>query len=402
MPRGPRPLAGPRPAPDCRPARGIRRGGLLPLPPLDAPFDATSAAEKRAVGPSGRKQYDEFFTMLEVWARRAGRPPLRADSQLDATVAHLVSALMLDGAPAADGEKVVAAVKDRFPQTAGSHNELLARSARALRGFRKARPATSRFPMPRDITHANIVTMLAWGEKEAALETWLSDEAYLRPCEARGLRIKDLNSPIEGGSPALQAWSITLAPSEVLEPSKTQTFDDTIRLEFTPRLGESLAALGKGRPATAPLFAADPEAFRRCWQAAQRSLGLEKTCLYQLRHGGASDDAMTSRRDSLAILVRGRWSSFKTLKRYMKPGLVQATLNRLSSPDRAYVAWCRTHFDAILDGLVLPALPPSLGGPVPEATVTAPPRARLGRALRKRPAASQQAERCLRRRPAAA
>eukprot|EP00969_Alexandrium_andersonii_P311996 13785254-Alexandrium_andersonii.AAC.1 len=70
--------------------------------------------------------------------------------------------------------------------------------------------------------------MKVWGESEAALETWLIDEAYLRPCEARALRAKDLNAPLAFGSEALQAWSITLAPSEVLAPSKTQTFDDAI------------------------------------------------------------------------------------------------------------------------------------------------------------------------------
>ena len=36
--------------------------------------------------------------MLEVWAQRANRPPLRPDSQLDATVTYLINALMQDGA----------------------------------------------------------------------------------------------------------------------------------------------------------------------------------------------------------------------------------------------------------------------------------------------------------------
>ena len=54
-----------------------------------------------------------------------------------------------------------------------------------------------------------------------------------------------------------------------------------------------------------------------------------KPCLYALRHGGASHDALNELRPLQAIKGRGRWANDESLRRYKKAARAQAELAKL-------------------------------------------------------------------------
>ncbi len=348
-------------------------------------------AELAAVKPATRKQYDYFLELVRAFIQRHGLPPLAVDEHLETTVTDVISALFEDGAPAADGQKVTAALWDAFPILARRHSGLLARAERAVRGMCRRTPPRSRLPMPEQITLANVVTFLSWGDLAGACQLWLSHELYLRPCEARAIRIGDINRPLEGASGELAKWSVTLAPEDRGTPTKTHVFDDTLSID-RPLLVELVEEVAKGKNTTEFLFGQDQTLFRRRWKTAQEALGLRGTCLYQLRHGGASADTLSKRRGLLEVMTRGRWESTKSLKRYAKAGKVHQLMRQLSEAGRSYVAWSSEHLEAFLEKQMTPLLPEALGGPPstlrPTTVVLRRPAAADEGGPRKRPAAA--------------
>lgn len=78
------------------------------------------------------------------------------------------------------------------------------------------------------------------------------------------------------------------------------------------------------------LFKFSMENYRKKFSAASLRLGLGSLRLYQLRHGGATEDLCSQKRDYSAVKARGRWRSDASVRRYAKVGKVQELLNRLS------------------------------------------------------------------------
>ena len=76
--------------------------------------------------------------------------------------------------------------------------------------------------------------------------------------------------------------------------------------------------------------------------AAARQLKLENfgsegthllPVLYQLRHGGASHELATGRREITALAKRGRWDSLVSVRRYEMGGRLTELVSRLT-PDQ--------------------------------------------------------------------
>ena len=208
-----------------------------------------------------------------------------------------------------------------------------------------------------------------------ALMILTMEAAYLRPGEAQLLRVQDLLPPTGGANPGLQLYGLMLGPSDRGLPTKAQVFDDTVVLDHPSWLAPLLAGLTHGRVAGASLFAVDHEALKREWKACQELLGLHGTALYQLRHGGASEDALSRRRLVPEIMSRGRWAALTSVRRYTKPGLVQKVMRDLTTPNREYVLWCSANLQAVMEGTLVPPLPPALGGALPAARPATRPRA---------------------------
>ena len=136
-------------------------------------------------------------------------------------------------------------------------------------------------------------------------------------------------------------WNICLSPQEddpqaVQSTTKVGTIDDTIILDRPRWLGVFVGAyFGKLKPMDL-LF---PDAAGRvvpAFKSACAALGLPPLCLYQLRHGGASEDILSKDREYLEVKARGRWCTDVSLRRYAKPAQLRRLMGELSPAARIY------------------------------------------------------------------
>ena len=93
-----------------------------------------------------------------------------------------------------------------------------------------------------------------------------------------------------------------------------------------------LERLFKTVPAGKPLFPLSTVQWQEAVRAAARRRfpSLAAPTLYQLRHGGASHEALTQFRNSEDLMRRGRWHSLRSVKRYEKGGRVNQVLQALT------------------------------------------------------------------------
>ena len=135
--------------------------------------------------------------------------------------------------------------------------------------------------------------------------------------------------PMRGARQALSKPAILICPWERRVPTKTQQYDDTILLD-TPGFDWVFSILLRhlgSRPleGDADVWTFTVEQLRSVFHAAVTALGLlEGTCLYQLRHGGASYDLLEVHRAWEAVRSRGRWMSDVTVKRCAKSGVIHS------------------------------------------------------------------------------
>eukprot|EP00972_Heterocapsa_arctica_P097654 14410021-Heterocapsa_arctica.AAC.1 len=115
-------------------------------------------------------------------------------------------------------------------------------------------------------------------------------------------------------------------------------------------------------------------------------LGLATAVLYQLRHGGASEDVLSGRRPMLEVLARGRWATWASLRRYAKAGLLQKLLSSLPGHVMLYVQWCSANLGDIMAGRVRPCLPGLQPSPEAVRYGTPRPASSARRAPRRKPA----------------
>ena len=72
-------------------------------------------------------------------------------------------------------------------------------------------------------------------------------------------------------------------------------------------------------------------------------------CLYSLRHGGASHDALTQERTVEQVKVRGRWGSDKSLLRYRKESRAQLEVQKLGSGCQDLGRWMQANLEAVFN-----------------------------------------------------
>jgi integrase len=318
---------------------------------------------------------EEAFTVAQVNLLPLGT--------LDMLLVEFMDKMYFEGRPAADAEKVKAALFHY-------HNHLqpadLPRSLRALKGFRKIAPGSSRYPLPFHVVQAIVMWLIHSGHGQAGLAVLICFLCYLRPSELMGLKREDILMPMRGARQALSKPAILICPWERRVPTKTQQYDDTILLD-TPGFDWVFAVLLRhlgSRPleGDADVWTFTVEQLRSVFNAAVTGLGLpDGTCLYQLRHGGASYDLLEGHRAWEAVRSRGRWMSDVTVKRYAKSGVIQRYILMVPKIVMEYGLMSAEVLHKAFDGNQVIPPPPLLGG----AVVAAPAPTR---GARKRPAAA--------------
>jgi hypothetical protein len=164
--------------------------------PLAGPH-ARSRAEQAAVGSGARPAYLYYTECFHKWCVRESRT-LKPSPDMVWAMLDYIDVLLDDGYAPDFAEKSWAAIRDEFPALDTLPKGMLVRVSRALRGFRKTCPKASRAPMPHIITCGKAMIAAARGEYDTAELFMVSEAAYLRPGEARGLRATDLLPPVPG------------------------------------------------------------------------------------------------------------------------------------------------------------------------------------------------------------
>ena len=295
---------------------------------------------------------NHFLRKFQLWAE-AEREPVTKD-RLETLLLDYMDILLQDKQAVYNIEKTIAAA---VASTLGVSRRSMGRLNRALTGYRKAIPPRSRLPIPDELCAALAAVLKAMDFHETALMTVLGQDGYFRPGEMRDLCVSDLVAPPGGLDPATKFWSIIVAPEERLEASKTQTFDDTVVLDSRPWLGPLLRQQCLGKLPHHLVFSVSATDMVAQWKAACLKLGVPGLVMYQLRHGGASSDMLSRRRGAADVMLRGRWRSLSSLRRYAKPGQLAKLLNDLTPPVRAFSLRAHCQLQKALEGKVLLRLP---------------------------------------------
>ena len=263
--------------------------------------------------------------------------------------------LLEAGHPAHKATTALAAIRDA---EAFASDWTFPRAKKALRGYNKQRPPKSRAPLAAELMAFIASGMVMAGQREMAIMVATLFFTYCRPGELRTLRVKQLLKPVRRTG-ALSHWTLTLAPEEesglaVQTLTKTGVMDDAVVLDNPPWLGPMLGRLALGRRREDLLFTVDARRMVRLFKELGAAAGLPPICLYQLRHGGASEELLTGARSAESIKSRGRWRTETSLRRYAKPAQVQKLVGQLHPHLVEKVRLARLHLQGILDGTVPP------------------------------------------------
>ena len=244
----------------------------------------------------------------------------------------------------------------------------LPRASRALSSWMKAAPSSQRFPFPWVALCAVIgLIVVEGGRLASALHLLVTFRSYLRPGASDVLGVKQLVPPQPMAGQAYQAWGLLLNPIEDRTPGKIGLLDEAILLDSEPWLHPFFVALTSRRDPEAFLWPVRGAELVEEFQLACLSLGLAhlKPCQYALRHGGASDDLLTCRREHLAVKRRGGWTTDASLKRYGKETRLLKEIGRIPPSVLAFGSLVSSHLPEVLRRTFPLPLVPQPGFPQP-------------------------------------
>ena len=306
-----------------------------------------TAAEHGAVTEATETLYRYYFQAFEAWVSRSNQVMSLASAE--ANLLEYLNQIWILDRSLGEAELTVASARHLLPGLASSRAVPMPRVERALKGFRRTRPTRSRHPLPLEVMAGIANFIVAQGHWLMAAMVVIIFVCYLRPGEALKARKEDIVKPTGGLNPGLQVFGLIVAPQErPSEPSKTRQWDDTISLEW-PAWIKDLVTMLLVTGLSTLLFDVCPRQFLIMWKSAVKALKLlPSTVPYQFRHGGASEDALVGRRSLQAIMMRGRWRSDKSVRRYTKPVQVQKLLNGLPSKLKNHCLACARGLQAIM------------------------------------------------------
>jgi hypothetical protein len=253
----------------------------------------------------------------------------------------------LRGRSVPDGTKMWAAFTHVMPQYGRFGNTRLPRVNRALQGWLRLAPPGVRLPLPEEGVSAMAVLMARAGRRDLGLLTLLAMDAYLRPGEAVGLRVRSLIPAAPHLGYPYNITALLLAPRVGGVPTKTRDFDESVLLDSPHRrwMNGELERLAARKPPEALLFDTDMKEWDKAFRSAALQAGLSvlRPCLYMLRHTGSSSDALNARRTELGIKSRGRWQRDKTVRKYEKHARSLYQMSELDAKSQLFALNCHAH-----------------------------------------------------------
>jgi integrase len=280
--------------------------------------------EVRSVRSKTVKDYQQRMDKFTTWLRGTTSKILTPED-LDFCLVEYMNEMFLKGEGIDAGIRIHAAVRFFFPFLGRPAAGTLPRVVRALKGWSMASPPKQRLPLPVEALGAIMGKILERGHPQLVLRLFIQFLTYLRPGELSGLTVGQMIAPQSAMSQRFSTWAILLHPVEGEVPGKTGIYDATVLLDSDPWMDPLLKALTANRKPDEMLWLDPHQKLVKEFSKAVTDLGLEHlgTCLYTLRHGGATHDILTRRRSMLEVKQRGRWQSDNSLRRYVKLARLQ-------------------------------------------------------------------------------
>ena len=279
-----------------------------------------------AVTPAVRDGYRRVIAAFLVFCLCLSLP-LQSCAQIDQAMCKWADEQFAEEVGPAVGERLLSAFCSEFPEHQPGDFPLF---LRALRGWRRLKPKTSRHPLPWPMLCAAAFFVLTRteGDFEGMMALLLMFDCYLRPYELLRLRVKDLVAPAGDH----HWWCVVTCPREAMKPSKTNTFDDSVLLDsvWRPQVAALIPILlrrcrDRGLANDDLVFSFGHLQLSRWLAAAMSWLGLSSWnfTLYSARHGGPSEDFLKHHRPMEVIQRRGRWAAEASTRRYQQHGRLQ-------------------------------------------------------------------------------
>jgi len=195
----------------------------------------------------------------------------------------------------------------------------------ALRGWNKLTPPKAYPPLTWELTCAIAVRMASNGNMRAGIGCLLAFDCFLRVGELVGLRKEDV-------ADAKDARIGAQSKDMIIRLAVTKTGKDQWVVVEDPTVKRLLRILVANTKHRAYIFPFSSNSFRHHFKLATSSLGLSNSYVpHSLRHGGATR-AHLQNRTMEDILIRGRWASSKSARRYIQSG--RAVLMTMNVPER--------------------------------------------------------------------
>jgi len=293
--------------------------------------------ETRSVRGPTMKDYQTRLDRFKVWTQKF-QLPLDSPENLDLALVEYIQDLFDQGRKIDDGIRTHAAIRFFHPSLGRPMAGTLPRTLRALKGWSLASPSQQRLPLPLEVLGAVIGFLATQGMHQLGLRLFLQFVTYMRPGECSNLLVKQMVAPQQTLGDRFMFFAILLHPSEDKVPGKTGVFDASVVLDSDAWMYPLLTQLGMGKTATDVIWDQPHNVLVDQFAKALEALNLThlNSCLYTLRHGGATHDILTRRRSMMEVKQRGRWGSDSSLKRYVKLARLQTELAKVPIDVRNY------------------------------------------------------------------
>jgi len=186
-----------------------------------------TALEEKSISAEVQNQYGMYYEKFQDFCRGSMIDLVGLGEKTDAVLADYMDLLYLQGRSPHEGEKTVASVEFNNIALKGK----LMRSRRALKGWRKAMPAQSRFPLPRLIMFGICVELVARGHLSMALKVITDFILYLRPGEGLDIRGRNVVAPVKSAGVQYKWTTVIIRDQEGLRPDKVGVYDNSIPID---------------------------------------------------------------------------------------------------------------------------------------------------------------------------
>ena len=200
-----------------------------------------------------------------------------------------------------------------------------------------------------------VMDMKARGLHDMALMTMVAFMLYLRPGEALELCKRHIVPPVKMAGNQYGWVNVVIRDQEGQKPDKVGVYDNSLPFDVDKDkwIGEALLQhSNKLAKSSDLLFSFSMDDYRKKFQQAGSRLGVDHLHPYQLRHGGATEDMTSKKRDLAGVKSRGRWKTDQSVRRYAKVGRVQQLLAKLPDSSKRFCHWSELNMKKVMSGLV--------------------------------------------------